>query len=212
MDIELRALELACSKLCHDVISPIGAVNNGLELLEEEDDAALKIEATALAQRSARRASILLQVYRSAFGNAGNQASFGPREAVAMAQELLTGGKVQLHAVNLPETSQFPAGYGKVAINLIVLAADALPRGGSLEFTVASPQLGRGAIEATCSGQQIAWPQEFGRAILRQLTSDELSAHNILPYMCATFAQRLGLRLSADQQGSGILRILAVSN
>ena len=37
MDIQLRALELACSKLCHDVISPIGAVNNGLELLEEEE-------------------------------------------------------------------------------------------------------------------------------------------------------------------------------
>lgn len=212
MDIELRALELACSKLCHDVISPIGAVNNGLELLEEEDDAALQAEATALAQRSARRASILLQVYRSAFGNAGNQASFGPREAVALAQELLSGGKVQLVAANLAETSQFPAGYGKLAINLIVLAADALPRGGSVELVLASPQLGRGSIEATCTGQQIAWSPEFLRAILRQLSADELTAHNILPYMCATFAQRLGLRLSADQQGTGILRILAVSN
>lgn len=212
MDIDLRALELACSKLCHDVISPIGAVNNGLELLEEEDDAALQVEATALAQRSARRASILLQVYRSAFGNAGNQASFGPREAVALVQELLSGGKVQLSAPNIPETSQFPAGYGKLAINLLVLGSDALPRGGTVTFAVASPQLGRGSLEITSSGQQIAWPQEFGKAILRQVTPDELSAHNILPYMCATFAQRFGLRLSADQQGSGILRILAASN
>ena len=210
MDIELRALELACSKLCHDVISPIGAVNNGLELLEEEDDAALKAEAAGLAQRSARRASILLQVYRSAFGNAGNQASFGPREAVALAHELLDGGKVQLNAPTVPETSQFPAGYGKLAINLMVLGADALPRGGTAEFAAASPQLGRGSVEVTCSGQQIAWQPEFAKAILRQLNPDELSAHNILPYMCSTFAQRLGLRLSADQQGSGILRIIAV--
>lgn len=212
MDIELRALELACSKLCHDVISPIGAVNNGLELLEEEDDAALKVEAAGLAQRSARRASILLQVYRSAFGNAGNQASFGPREAVALVQELLSAGKVQLGAPNVPETAQFPAGYGKLAINMLVLGSDALPRGGNVDFAVMSPQLGRGSIEVTSSGQQIAWSQEFAKAILRQVTPDELSAHNILPYMCAMFAQRLGLRLSADQQGPGILRILATSN
>jgi hypothetical protein len=95
---------------------------------------------------------------------------------------------------------------------MLVLGSDALPRGGTVEFTVASPQLGRGSIEVTSSGQQIAWSAEVAKAILRQLTPDELSAHNILPYMCATFAQRFGLRLSADQQGSGILRILAASN
>src|SRR6185295_19851064 len=119
MDIQLRALELACSKLCHDVISPIGAVNNGLELLEEEEDAALQEEATALAQRSATRASILLQVYRSAFGNAGNQQTFGPKEAVALAQEYLVSSKAQLTTGELPDASAFPAGYGKIALNLI---------------------------------------------------------------------------------------------
>lgn len=209
MDIDLRALELACSKLCHDVISPIGAVNNGLELLEEEDDAALKVEAAALAQRSARRASILLQVYRSAFGNAGNQASFGPREAAALGQELLAGGKTQLITPALPETSQFPAGYGKLVINVVVLAADTLPRGGTVELNATSPQSGRGGIDVQCGGQQIAWSQEFAHAITRELKADDLSAHNILPYMCATFAQRLGLRLSVEQQGPGILRITA---
>lgn len=209
MEIDLRALELACSKLCHDVISPIGAVNNGLELLEEEDDATLKAEATALAQRSAKRASILLQVYRSAFGNAGNQPSFGPREAVALGQELLSGGKVQLSAPNLPDSAQFPAGYGKLVTNVIVMAADTLPRGGTVALNVNSPQLGRGSVEAQCEGQQIGWSPEFARAIARALTADELSAHNILPYMCSTFAQRLGLRLSVDTQGSGILRIIA---
>jgi histidine phosphotransferase ChpT len=211
MDIDLRALELACSKLCHDAISPIGAVNNGLELLEEEDDAALKAEAAALAQRSAKRGSIILQVYRSAFGNAGNQASFGPREAVALGQELLSGGKVQLLAPNLPESSQFPAGYGKVTLNVIVMAADALPRGGTVELSVTPPQAGSGAIEVQCGGQQIAWSQEFARAITREVTADELTAHNILPYMCATFAQRLGMRLAVEQQGPGILRIVAAS-
>ena len=211
MDIQLRALELACSKLCHDVISPIGAVNNGLDLLEEEDDAALKEEATALAQRSARRASILLQVYRSAFGNAGNQQTFGPREAVALAQEFLQSGKAQLNAPNLPESSTVPAGYGKLALNLIILAADSLPRGGTIQFQVRSPQLGQGAIEVDCAGQQIAWSEEFARAIGGKLQAEDLTAHNILPYVASAFAQRLGMTLSVSQQGPGILGIRAAS-
>lgn len=211
MDIQLRALELACSKLCHDVISPIGAVNNGLELLEEEDDAALKEEATALAQRSAKRASILLQVYRSAFGNAGNQQTFGPREAVALAQEFLVTGKAQLNAPDLPESSTIPAGYGKLALNLIILGADSLPRGGTIQFKVRSPQLGQGAIEVDCAGQQIAWSEEFARAIGGKLQAEELTAHNILPYVASAFAQRLGMTLSVSQQGPGILGIRAAS-
>ncbi|MEZ5834003.1 MAG: histidine phosphotransferase family protein [Dongiaceae bacterium] len=211
MDIHLRALELACSKLCHDVISPIGAVNNGLELLEEEDDAALKEEATSLAQRSAKRASILLQVYRSAFGNAGNQQTFGPREAVALAQEFLQSGKSQLTTGDLPESASIPAGYGKLALNLIILGADALPRGGTIHVQVRSPQLGKGAIELDCAGQQIAWSDEFNRAVSRSLQAEELTAHNILPYVSAAFAQRLGLTLSISQQGPGILGIHATS-
>ena len=211
MDIQLRALELACSKLCHDVISPIGAVNNGLELLEEEEDAALKQEATGLAQRSAKRASILLQVYRSAFGNAGNQQSFGAREAVALAQEFLQTGKAQLTANDLPESSSLPAGYGKLALNLIIMGADALPRGGTIQFQVRSPQLGQGVIEVDCAGQQIAWSEEFGRAIGGKLQAEDLTAHNILPYVSAAFAQRIGMTLSVSQQGPGILGIRAAS-
>jgi histidine phosphotransferase ChpT len=211
MDIQLRALELACSKLCHDVISPIGAVNNGLELLEEENDAALKEEAAGLAQRSAKRASILLQVYRSAFGNAGNQQTFGPKEAVALAQEFLQTGKAQLKAGDLPDSSVLPAGYGKLALNLIILGADALPRGGTIQFQVRSPQLGQGVIEVDCAGQQIAWSEEFGRAIGGKLQAEELTAHNILPYVSAAFAQRLGMTLSVSQQGAGILGIRAAS-
>ncbi len=211
MDIHLRALELACSKLCHDVISPIGAVNNGLELLEEEQDAALREEAAGLAQRSAKRASILLQVYRSAFGNAGNQQTFGPREAVALAQELLQTSKAQLNAGDLPEASSVPAGYGKLTLNLIIMGADALPRGGTIKLQVRSPQLGTGSIELDCTGQQIAWSEEFGRAINRKLQPEELTAHNILPYVSATFAQRLGMTLSITQSAPGILGILATS-
>ena len=190
MDIQLRALELACSKLCHDVISPIGAVNNGLELLEEEDDAALKEEATGLAQRSARRASILLQVYRSAFGNAGNQQTFGPREAVALAQEFLATGKAQLNAARpagvVRRSRPATASWRSTSSSW---ARTALPRGGTIQFQVRSPQLGAGAIEVDCAGQQIAWSEEFARAHRRQ-ASGRRTDRPQYPSVCASAPSR----------------------
>ena len=186
MDIQLRALELACSKLCHDVISPIGAVNNGLELLEEEDDAALKEEATALAQRSARRASILLQVYRSAFGNAGNQQTFGPREAVALAQEFLQTGKAQLNAARSAGVLRHPGGLRQAGPQphhpgrRCPAARRHDPASRSARRSWA-----QGAIEVDCAGQQIAWSEEFARAIGGKLQAEELTAHNILPYIAS---------------------------
>ena len=212
MDIQLRALELACSKLCHDVISPIGAVNNGLELLEEEEDAALKEEATALAQRSARRASILLQVYRSAFGNAGNQQTFGPREAVALAQEFLRDrqGAAERRPTcrSHPPSRRATASWPSTSSSSRPTPCRAAARSSSRSVRRSWAQ---GAIEVDCAGQQIAWSEEFARAIGGKLQAEELTAHNILPYVASAFAQRIGMTLSVSQQGPGILGIRAAS-
>src|ERR1700743_1078331 len=114
-NIDLRILELAASKICHDLISPIGAVNNGLELMEDEQDAGLQAEALALAQRSARRASLLLQLFRSLFGNAGNQASFGAKESRQMAFDFLQNGKVTLDT-DFADDVSVPDGFGKLIL------------------------------------------------------------------------------------------------
>ena len=86
-----------------------------------------------------------------------------------------------------------------------------LPRGGTIQFQVRSPQLGQGAIEVDCAGQQIAWSEEFGRAVDRKLQAEDLTAHNILPYLSAAFADRLGMRLLISQSGPGNLGIRAAS-
>src|SRR5262249_30713723 len=126
-------------------------------------------------------------------------------------QEFLQSGKAQLTATDLPDANSVPVGYGKLILNLIVLGADALPRGGTMRLQVRSPQLGTGAIELDCAGQQIAWSEEFGRAVARNLQAEDLTAHNILPYVSGVFAQRLGMALSINQQAPGILGIRAAS-
>ena len=90
----LRVASLLASRLCHDLIGPLGAVDNGLELIAEEGSMAE--EALALAQRSAKRAAGRLRYFRYAFGAAGEDASFGTSEARGLAQTLLHTGESQL--------------------------------------------------------------------------------------------------------------------
>ena len=86
---DLRLAGLLASRLCHDLVGPLGAVGNGLELMAEDD--AMSGEAMALAQRSARRATGRLQLFRFAFGTAGGEPHFGPAEARPVALDLLHG-------------------------------------------------------------------------------------------------------------------------
>lgn len=201
MDIDFRILELAASKICHDLISPIGAVNNGLELMEDEQDAALQAEALALAQRSARRASLLLQLFRSLFGNAGSQSSFGAKEAKQLAVEFLQGGKVTLDA-DLSQVTSLPDGFGKLVLAAIIVSAETLPRGGTVIVTL-SPGMSQPTLNIVGSGPQIACSEESLKALQLALPTSELTAHSILPYFTALLAKRAGLGCQIDSKTQG---------
>ena len=106
----LRIAGLLASRLCHDLVGPLGAVSNGLELIAEED--AMAKEALGLAQRSAKRASSRLQFFRYAFGAAGGEANFGHGEARPVVLNLLNNGDI---AIDWPEAKavELPAGAGR---------------------------------------------------------------------------------------------------
>ncbi len=188
MKVDLAVLELTCSRLCHDRISPIGAVNNGLELLEDEEDPALVSEARALAARSARRASILLQAYRCALGNAGNQASFGFGEAIKLAREFLEGGRVSLVGVPAVSPGDLPAGWAKLLLIAIILLSETLPRGGELQLKVEGdgPEA-RFLIAA--EGPQIVFAEDL-KALLGGDAGATLDARNVLAYLTHVMAVR----------------------
>lgn len=201
MNVDLRILELVTSKICHDLISPIGAVNNGLELMEDEQDAALQAEALALAQRSARRASILLQVFRCLFGNAGNQSSFGPKEAQQLAVDFLQNGKVTLESV-LNADGISTEGLGKLLLAAIILVAEALPRGGVV--TVSLPaKPGTVSFNVVGTGSQVAFSEDNLKALQLALPVADLSAHSALPYFTGLLAKRAGVGCQIDQKTAG---------
>jgi len=199
MDIDLQVLELVCSRLCHDLISPIGAVGNGLELMAEEADQDLLDDARRLVEDSSTRAAALLQLYRSAYGNAGNQPAFGVNEAVKLAKEGFDGHRLTLTA-SVASGVEWPAGYGKLVLNAILTVSEWLPRGGTLSLTVENAT----GFDIKAEGQQAACPKDAERLIRLDRTGIEVSAHNIQPYLTGLIAARQNYRLSAAPPAAGV--------
>src|SRR5688572_753175 len=136
---ELGALDLAallCSRVCHDIISPVGAIINGLEVLDEEKDEEMKAFAFDLIRKSAAQASAKLQFARLAFGAAGSAgAEIDLRDAEKVARDFVAGsGKHRVNwrgpAVTLPKNKV------KLLLNLVALGVVALPRGGIVDVEI----------------------------------------------------------------------------
>ena len=133
--VTLDTLDLAallCSRVCHDLISPTGAIVNGLEVLEEKDsDEETKTFALELIKKSARTASGRLQFCRLAFGAAGSSAAqIDLGDAEGTARGFLDDDKTKL-AWNLPR-SLLPKNRVKLLLNLLIVANQTIPRGGTL--------------------------------------------------------------------------------
>lgn len=126
-DIEFAALLV--SRVCHDLVSPVGAVVNGLEVLEDERDAAMRADALKLVASSAEQAAARLQFARLAFGAAGSAgASLDLTEVGRIVQGLVEGTKVRVEWNAAP--LNWPKDWAKLLMNATLLAADCLPRGG----------------------------------------------------------------------------------
>ncbi|HEU4877415.1 MAG TPA: histidine phosphotransferase family protein [Sphingomicrobium sp.] len=132
----MNAIELAsllCSRLCHDLLSPVGALNNGVELLADEDDPEMRERCLELLAESARAAANKLKFFRLAFGAGGG---FGDeidtREARA-ALEGLYGPERRIELGWLVAGDRLPKGAVKLLLNLAMIAGDALVRGGRLD-------------------------------------------------------------------------------
>lgn len=182
----LRVASLLASRLCHDLIGPMGAVDNGLELIADEDGMAA--EALALARRSAKRAAGRLRYFRFAFGAAGEDPSFGAAEARGLAQALLQGSEIHLEWPQ-PGSEALPVGAGRLLLNMILLGIDCLPRGGQLQIIARADML-----QADCRAPHARLTPEL-RAAIFAAGPDDLTARSIVGYYAALLALQLGGRL-----------------
>jgi histidine phosphotransferase ChpT len=158
-DFALNPLDLAallCSRVCHDVISPVGAIVNGLEVLDEEKDAEMRGFALELVKKSARTASARLQFCRLAFGAAGSAgAAIDTGDAEQVARGLLADERTRLEW-DVPRILM-PKDEVKLVLNLCLIAAAAIPRGGSIMVKVCGAEaIARIEVEAKGANARLA--------------------------------------------------------
>lgn len=198
-DIDIAALLV--SRVCHDLVSPVGAVVNGLEVLEDESDLAMRADALRLVAASAEQASARLQFARLAFGAAGSVgAELDLTEVGRVTAGLLKGGRVGL--VWKMELANWPKDWAKLLMNAVLIVVDCLPRGGTV--TVENPDAaGLRRFCVTGAGQMVRLSPEIERALAGE-TSAGLDGRSIQSYLTARLAKNLGARLSAVATAAGI--------
>lgn len=143
----MNAVDLAsllCSRLCHDLMSPVGALNNGLELLADEQDPEMREKCLELLGESARASANKLKFFRLAFGAAGGFGEKIDTREARSALEGLFGQERRIELTWLIEEEKLAKGAVKLLLNLALLAGDALVRGGRLDI---GAELADGALE-----------------------------------------------------------------
>jgi len=204
--ITLDALDLAallCSRLCHDLISPVGAVVNGLEVLEDDNDDETKTFALALIKKSARQASARLQFCRLAFGAAGSAgAVIDLGDAEQVARGFLEDDKTKL-TWELPRVL-LPKNRVKLLLNLLILAAQTIPRGGTLSVVPIGEGDGLG-FQVTAAGLNARIPQAIPGLLAGAPGEHAVDAHAIQPFYTGLLARSCAMSAGIAQDGDRIL-------
>lgn len=190
----VNSIDLAsmlCSRLCHDMLSPVGALSNGLELLAGEKDPEMRRRCFELLEQSARISADKLKFFRLAFGAAGG---FGDLVSVAEARSLIQGllGDSGRTTLNWGVAgSQLPKPAVKILLNLASIAIDALPRGGTLDVG-AEQREGATEIAVRAAGAKVAFDPVIGRALDGSLEAEELSSRTVAAYLIHELARSVG--------------------
>jgi len=199
-DMELAAL--LSSKICHDVIGPVGAIHNGLEILDEDDDPETKSYALDVIRNVTEQASAKLQFARFAFGAAGSAGSLIDLSTAEQISRGYVGQNKHKLEWNCP-VGHMAKDKVKLLLNLIAGAITALPRGGELKVTLHGT-LEAPSFELRCVGPSARPPQYLTDFVAGQDPSD-LDAMSIQAYYTCRLALAAKMPLEILQDGDDIL-------
>jgi histidine phosphotransferase ChpT len=182
---------LLCSRVCHDVISPVGAINNGLELL---DEGGADADAMDLIRTSALNASVRLKFARLAFGASGSVgASIDTGEAEKAAKDFAIAEKKTEVSWNGPRVI-IPKNRVKMLLNLFLVAYSAIPRGGSIDITLENPEYDA-TFTIVSKGRMMRVPSKFAELLTGSI-EESIDAHSIQPYYTVLLADEASMELT----------------
>lgn len=203
----MSAVELAsllCSRLCHDLVGPVGSLFNGVELLADESDPDMRARCMELLADSARQTANKLKFFRLAFGAAGG---FGDQVDTREAQAALEGlfGSDRRVAVEwLVGPQSLPKSAIKVLLNLAMTAGDALLRGGRLH--VAAEARGRFVeLAVRAEGPRLLLDPELRAALEGRVELEKLSPRAAAAFLVNALLQEAGAELLVSEPDEGVL-------
>ena len=188
----ISSVELAslmCSRLCHDLLSPVGALSNGLELLAEEKDPEMRQRCFELLEQSAKTSADKLKFFRLAFGAAGGFGDHVSSEEPHALISALAGEKIRLNWHVAEEG--LPKAAVKVLLNLSAIGVEALVRGGTLDVGAES-RGGACEIVVRATGDKIAFDPTVGRALDGTLEDSEITSRTAPAFMLCLLATDAG--------------------
>lgn len=196
-DLDLAAL--LCSRVCHDVISPVGAVANGLEVLEDEDDEEMRKIAFDLVRKSAAQASAKLQFCRVAFGAAGSAGShIDMGEAGDVARLFVGEEKIKLDWRAPRETRE--KSQVKLLLNLMLFAMSCVPRGG-----VVTVGTDGASLKVTARGEGAKIPEKSHALLAGGVVGSDIDARLVQVYYTMRLAAHAGYDLKPGREGEEIV-------
>ncbi len=214
MQIDMRVMELLASKLCHDLVSPVSAINNGVELIEDIGGSVVE-EAMKLIGDSGAKAARRLKMYRLAYGRAGSEENLSLRDVRQVALQYLTDTKITLvWSDDLPD---YPIaetrGFLKTLLNVITMGEEALAYGGAITLSkIAESDELKGGIRVEIVGRSASLGEKSQQALEGATPVEELSARTIQAYVTGKFAENFALKLSYDQSIPDRLDILLIAS
>ena len=176
------------------MLSPVGALSNGLELLRDERDSEMRRRCMELLEQSARISADKLKFFRLAYGAAGGFGDTVPSEEPRELVAALVGGNGRVALDWAVANEILPKAAVKVLLNLAAIGLDALPRGGELQVG-AEQRDGATEIAVRAAGAKIAFDPAIGHALDGTLPDDQLSGRTAPAHL---------IRLIAEESGGGL--------
>jgi histidine phosphotransferase ChpT len=202
-DLDLAAL--LCSRVCHDIISPVGAIANGLELMDDpETDADMKATALDMVRSSAKSATSKLKFCRIAFGASGSAgAHIDMGEAGETAKAFMGSEKAKLDW-QAPRENR-PKAEVKLLLNMLLLGIAGIPRGGVITVTVE----GRN-FRVRAQGERAKVPQAMADMLHGTALLESLDARLVQPYYTRIMSEAAGLSISMAMDGEDAVLVSAI--
>lgn len=207
---ELHMAELLCTRLCHDLTGPIGAVHNGAEFLVE-DGFNMQGQAMELITSSAFSAVSRLQFYRMAYGVMRDHGEASLSEKQKLAADFFVGSKITL---DWPESHGDSVGVSvslkmaRLLFNLVIIAGGALIRGGTISVRIAQDVNGRKQLTVAAEGPGLKWESEMDKILSGETAAPALNPKNVQIYLTKRFVDDLKATLDCAVDGEKLTMLV----